>query len=37
VDRETAARNLRTGLLFGALAIAVFALAFIIAILYIRG
>jgi hypothetical protein len=37
VDRDTAARNLRTGLLFASLAIVVFALAFIVAILYIRG
>ncbi len=37
MDRNTAARNLRTGLLFASLAIAVFALTFVVAILYIRG
>ena len=37
MDRETAQRNLRTGLLFASVALAVFALAFIVAILYIRG
>jgi hypothetical protein len=37
VDRETAQRNLRTGLLFASIAVGAFALAFIVAILYIRG
>jgi uncharacterized membrane protein (DUF485 family) len=37
VDRETAARNVRTGLLFASLAVGVLALTFVIAILYIRG
>jgi hypothetical protein len=37
MDRETAARNLRTGLLFASLAVGALALAFIVAILYIRG
>jgi hypothetical protein len=37
VDRDTAARNLRTGLLFASLAVGVLALAFIVAMLYIRG
>jgi hypothetical protein len=37
VDRDTAARNIRTGLLFASLAVAVLALTFVVAILYIRG
>ena len=37
MDRETAQRNLRTGLLFASIAVGVFALAFIVAVLYIRG
>lgn len=37
MDRETTARNLRTGLLFASLAVGALALAFIVAILYIRG
>jgi hypothetical protein len=37
VDRDLAQRNLRAGLVYGGIAIAVFALAFVVAILYIRG
>jgi hypothetical protein len=37
VDRESAQRNLRTGLLIATIAVAAFALAFIVAVLYIRG
>ena len=37
MDRETAQRNLRTGLLFATIAVGTFALAFIVAMLYIRG
>jgi hypothetical protein len=35
VDRETARRNMRTGLLTGGFAAAVFALCFVAAMLYI--
>jgi hypothetical protein len=35
VDREFARRNLTAGLLFGAIAAAVFGLSFVVAILYI--
>jgi hypothetical protein len=35
VDRELAQRNLRSGLLYAAIAIGVFSLAFIVAMLYI--
>jgi hypothetical protein len=37
VDRDLAQRNLRAGLVFAGIAVAVFALAFVAAILYIRG
>jgi hypothetical protein len=37
VDRDVAQRNIRAGLLFAGIAVVVFALAFIVAILYIRG
>jgi hypothetical protein len=37
MDRETAARNIRTGLLFASVAVGALALAFIIAMIYIRG
>jgi len=37
VDRDLAQRNLRAGLVFAGLAVVVFALAFVVAILYIRG
>jgi hypothetical protein len=37
VDRDLAQRNVRAGLLYAAIAVVVFALAFIVAILYIRG
>jgi hypothetical protein len=35
VDRQLAQRNLRTGLIFAAIAIGVFGLAFVVAMLYI--
>jgi hypothetical protein len=35
MDRELAQRNLRTGLLYAALAIGIFGLSFVAAILYI--
>jgi hypothetical protein len=35
VDRETARRNLASGLIFGAIAAGVFGLAFVVASLYI--
>jgi hypothetical protein len=35
VDRETARRNLSGGLLFASIAVAVFGLTFIVAMLYI--
>jgi hypothetical protein len=37
VDRDLAQRNIRAGLLYASIAVVVFALAFIVAILYIRG
>jgi hypothetical protein len=37
VDRQLAQRNIRAGVLYACIAIAVFALAFLVAILYIRG
>jgi hypothetical protein len=37
VDRDLAQRNLRAGLVVAGIAVAVFALAFVAAILYIRG
>jgi hypothetical protein len=37
VDRDLAQRNLRAGLILAAIAVIVFALAFVGAILYIRG
>jgi hypothetical protein len=37
VDRDLAQRNLRTGLVLAGIAIAIFALAFVVALLYIRG
>jgi hypothetical protein len=36
VDRELAQRTLRAGLVYAGIAVAVFALAFVVAILYIR-
>jgi hypothetical protein len=35
VDRETAKRNIRAGLLAGGIAAGVFALCFVVAVLYI--
>jgi len=37
VDRGLAQRNLRAGLIYAGIAVVVFALAFVVAILYIRG
>jgi hypothetical protein len=37
VDRNLAERNIRTGLVYAGIAVAVFALTFVVAILYIRG
>jgi hypothetical protein len=37
VDRDLAQRNLRASLIFAAIAVFIFALAFVGAILYIRG
>lgn len=37
MDRDLSQRNVRAGLVFAGIAVAVFALAFIVAILYIRG
>lgn len=37
MDRDLAQRNLRAGLVYAGIAVVVFALAFIVAILYIRG
>ena len=37
MDRDLAQRNLRAGLIFVAIAVAILALAFVGAILYIRG
>jgi hypothetical protein len=37
VDRDLAQRNLRAGLVFAGIAVVIFALAFVVAILYIRG
>lgn len=37
MDRELTQRNVRAGLVYAGIAVAVFALAFVVAILYIRG
>jgi hypothetical protein len=37
VDRDLAQRNVRAGLVFAGIAVVVFALAFVVAILYLRG
>jgi hypothetical protein len=37
VDRDLAQRNLRAGLIFAGIAVLIFALAFVGAVLYIRG
>jgi hypothetical protein len=36
MDRETAQRNIRVGLIFMGLAVAIFGLTFVFALLYIR-